>query len=661
MRAQNSLEFLVILSIALLGLLIFVGISQSESLDVMGTRISANAQNAAMDVAIAAEQVYAQGAGAKKKITLMMPDGYESSHSSVGNKSVRIRAADTDYVRVVEFDVYGTLPQTSGRHEVWIVSEGDRVRIGNAMVAAGESISTVLGQDDTRTESLTIRNIWDSQITVGISQEWGYGAVTLGLSESSFVLPRGDSKTITLRFISNGNASGFYSGSLNISADDGSGNHESISVPLTAEVSDGEGTGEGPPLTVVPSTASLNMTRNSTSAFSFQVCTNSKTALSQVNFAPSTGQPGTWIGMTTPLSALATGECRPKTLNVSVPSNATVGEHTGFVFVTGDISGAEDALALSVLVGGSDNDSNAPSVNVSVFPNAKPIFVQNPVSVRAIASDAGSGDNIISLCRVQMDNNGTWYNMVASDGAYNEMNETAGYTFYAGYNLGTHSATVECTDSKNNSRNASMTFKVMKELLFVTANSTPTADESAWMNWLLLGLSNEGYSFSKDNATSSAFIAGSVNTSYYTTIVAERYVSGMNTRLNSFGTAGGSLIMVGHAAADAPLGLGLSSSAGSSSAETRVDVLTSAHYITANYSGIKTVLNSSTTFGLFWKDVPGTLLAKSMVSSPPHWHTLAASGRTYLWGPYSPANLNPTGINITSRTFDHAINASIIR
>jgi hypothetical protein len=71
-------------------------------------------------------------------------------------------------------------------------------------------------------------------------------------------------------------------------------------------------------------------------------------------------------------------------------------------------------------------------------------------------------------------------------------------------------------------------------------------------------------------------------------------------------------------------------------------------------------VNASTGFGLFWKDIGGSLLGGSMLSSPPHWHTLGVSGTSYFWGPYTPVNLDADGTIISTRVLDHAINSSTI-
>ncbi|MHA2425216.1 MAG: hypothetical protein ACXAEF_10530 [Candidatus Thorarchaeota archaeon] len=45
MKAQSSVEFLVIFAVTLLGLLIFMGISQSEGIGITQTKMRTQAQN----------------------------------------------------------------------------------------------------------------------------------------------------------------------------------------------------------------------------------------------------------------------------------------------------------------------------------------------------------------------------------------------------------------------------------------------------------------------------------------------------------------------------------------------------------------------------------------------------------------------------------------
>jgi hypothetical protein len=658
MRAQSSVEFLVIFAVTLLGLLIFMGISQSEGIGITQTKYRAQAQNTVSDIAFAAEGVYAQGLGAKKKITVTIPMAYDSSLSYVGNQSIRLHSNGADYVSSVDFEVYGSLPATSGKHDVWVISEGDKVRIGNALIQSNrQSINAIMASNATRDETFTLTNVWNSSFTVTITQDWNNPDVSLALDSNVFGLNKGESREVTATFSSGDDSSGFYPGYLNITANDGA-NSESIEIPITIEVAELKSS-DGPALTIVPSNWSVDLARGANSTYSFQVCTNHETTLNTVDFIPSVGEPGDWIGLTDSLTNLDPSTCIPKTLMVSIPSDADISTHSGFVYLRGDVAEAADVLSFEANVGGWANDTIAPNItSLDVFPTTR-IFENKPVAVRAIVDDSGRGDNAIAGCNVSIDG-GSTYQMISADGSFDEMIETAGYTFYSGYTIGTHNVTVDCADVKGNSVQQNTTFVVVKDFLFITQNVTPSTDEQAWMDWIDNGRSDEAFSWDMDSTDSATFIAGSPNLSHYTTVVAAVWSSGMETRLNNFVSSGGSIVMLGSAAADAPNALGLSSSVGTQDSNTSIDIVDNTHYISSNYSNVISVTNTSITFGAFWKDVGGSLLGKSMIGSPPHWHVLAASGTNYFWGPYTPDYFDADGLIITTRVFDHAVNSSTI-
>jgi hypothetical protein len=578
--------------------------------------------------------------------------------SYVGNQSIKLNSNGQDYVALVDFEVYGSLPSSSGKHELWVVSEGDKVRIGNAMISSSrESINTIMASNATRQESFTLTNVWNSSFTVTITQVWSNPDVSLALDSNAFGLGIGESRTVIATFTSSDDTIGFYSGSLNISANDGS-NNESISIPITVEVAALKSS-DGPALTIVPSNWSVTLARGGNSTYTFQVCTNHETTLTTVDFTPSVGEPGDWIGLNDSLANMDPSTCIPKTLLVNVPIDADISVHSGFVYLSGDVAEAEDVLSFEVTVGGWSNDTLAPNItSLNVFPTSR-IFEDKPVAVRAVADDTGRGDNAISGCNVSIDG-GSTYQMVPSDGSFDEMVETAGYTFYSGYSVGTHNVTVDCADIKGNSVQENTTFVVVKDFLFITENSTPGTGEQAWMDWVNSGYSNEAYPWKMDSIDSASFISGSPNLSHYTTVVSSVWSSGMETRLNNFVSSGGSIVMLGPAAADAPNALGLSSSSGNTDNNTNINIVDNTHYISSGYSGITSVTNASVTFGLFWKDIGGSLLGGSMLSSPPHWHVLGVSGTNYFWGPYTPDYFDTDGITISTRVFDHAINSSTI-
>ena len=448
MKLQTSVEFLIILAVALLALFAFMLLTQSETVVVTKTKIKIQAEDAVNQLAGAAQDVYSQGAGARKKITVTIPAGYVWNESYIKDDAIKMRVAESDYVAIKDFSMYGNLPLAPGRHSLWVVSEGGKVRIGTAMIALDqETVNLVMGRNDTRIWQINILNTWSDSITVNIDEDWTYSDVAMVLSEKTFTLDKGSSKSITLTFSSNTNALGFYPGSLNISSSTPNMS-ESLKLPLSVEVSLGRGDKGGPPLMAIPSYINVSMVRGATRSETFQVCTNRETTLSYVDFIPSINEPGSWIGNYQQLTNLDAGSCQFKSFTLTIPSDEDSGNYSGFIYLSGDVSGANDAVALEVNIGGFSLDSVGPTItDIRVFPDRRRIFAGEPVTIQASADDILTGNNTIASCRLKIDD-GLWYPMIAGDGWFNEPQENASIAFFSGLSVGEHTATAECTDSK---------------------------------------------------------------------------------------------------------------------------------------------------------------------------------------------------------------------
>jgi hypothetical protein len=659
MRMQTSIEFLVILAALLLAFGVFLMLSQSESIGVTQKKMKTEAENAVNELSSAAKDVYSQGAGARKRVMITIPFGYEANESFIGKKSIKLHVNRNDYVETTEFELYGSLPSSAGRHAIWIISEGEKVKIGSSMIAADiNSINLVMGSNDTRTWRFNLINTWNDTISVSVFPSWSHTDIGLVLSENSFVLAKGSSAPLILTFSSNEQSRGFYPGMLNISADDGT-ESESIKVDLSVEILSKKPRREGPALMVIPSRWNETLSRNSIAIAEFQVCTNTETSLSNVDFNPSIGEPGKWIGNNESIGPIATDTCLIKSLSLNIPNDAEPGNYSGFIYLTGDAPGAADAIALGVIVGGSAYDVDGPQItDISVFPENRNIYAGEPVIIVADADDTLNGNNSIEACEIMIDS-GPWFQMIASDGAYDEPTENATYAYFGGFSIGEHTANIQCKDEKNNwGIEQSQSFNIKKEFLFITQDPGPTTTEQEWMDWIDIGFTGEGYVWNIDSTDSASFISGTADLSDYSVVVLERWVSGLETRVSSFADSGGSVVLLGNALTDGPAALGLTVQTNNPIAnDTFVDVV-GAHYITGPYSANVTIFTAPTAQGRFWKDLDGQLLARSPTGSPPHFHVLGLSGSIYFWGPTTPDNFSFAGIDLTSRMLDHSINAS---
>lgn len=354
-RAQASVEFLVLLAIAVFILTTAVVLSSEQLGDINKIKQQNDARNALMDLSAAAKDVYSQGEGAKKQVYVVLPSSYEPSYSVVENRTIKLRTRGTDFASVEDFDVHGSLPGTKGAHWVWVVSEGNKVRIGAAMLLLSKnSIYVVMDKNDSESVSFSVKNVWGSNISVNPSVQWTHTDVTMGvLPAGGFQLIPEQSQSMDLTFDSNAFAVGHYTGEIRFTADDGLGNNETVRLPITVEVV-GLDAGDEPPLRVIPDFWVRNLNPGYSTTKAFSVCTNEYTAPTSVTFTPTGGAPGMWVGGTDPLGPMSAGSCRQKIMNITIPLGTAAGVYEGSIHVVGQgVPGAEDTIALYIIVEGS--------------------------------------------------------------------------------------------------------------------------------------------------------------------------------------------------------------------------------------------------------------------------------------------------------------------
>jgi len=350
-RAQSSVEFIVLLAIATFVLTAAVMISQAQVGDINKLKEQSDAKNAILDISAAAKDVYAQGEGAKKQVYIHIPSSYDPSASYVYNNTIRLNARGTDYVAVENFQVHGSLPGTNGGHWIWVISEGNRVRIGTAMLATSKnSIYLIMEKFSNKTESFYVQSTWDDDITVTTTLQWANPEVALSMNPGgSFPLDPSDTQFVDLYFATSSGAAGYYNGRLVFFADDGNGNNETVEIPVTVEVPVSGGL--PPPITVDPEFWGEKTFQGMSHTKAFTVCTNKQTMVTSVTFTPQSGEPGDWIGNTTALGTIMPSQCAVKILNVTVPLNATNGVYSTTIDVVGQgVADAEETIDVYFII-----------------------------------------------------------------------------------------------------------------------------------------------------------------------------------------------------------------------------------------------------------------------------------------------------------------------
>lgn len=662
--AQISAEFLLIVAVAFIVVTASIIISQQQLVDINKSRVESISRNTVNILGSAAIDVYAQGEGARKLVYIEIPNGYEPGVSSIANKTIHMAVDGSDFVYLSDFDVHGMLPANPGNHWVWVISEGNKVRIGSAMMELSKSASNVLlSQNSTKTDDISVTNIYGSQINVTIQKVWPHTDVTLDVSSSSFTLAGGASQPVTLTIMSNSQAAGVYNGQFIFTASSGN-TSESITYPVTVEVLVPPSSGTAPPLTITPSIWNQTLLANESSTKAFQVCTNSVTSVSSVDFSVTSGPAGSWIGSLDSLSAMNPDSCQTKVFNISIPVGTYGALYDGTITATGaGASDAQDTVALQITVGGNVTDNIGPlAINVNKIP-ARP-FLGDPVTITATCDDSTRGNSTIKSAEINLDGGG-WLVMNPSDGSYNKPAENVSYTFYP-IDFGNHNASIRCIDYFDNvGPTVVYKFTVMKEILFITKDEGAGGGEQDWINWLNTHSSNESYVWNMDVVHRNTVVDSGFDINRYAmAIVAEDVVHGsvgsqVTSKLLSYASEGGSVVLVDESVEGAaqPLGLGWGFEYFS---QTTVHIIDNTHYITQGFTtGTKTIYTAaSKVYYVF--PFGGNSLAIAQFWFPSNFGTLGYKNKFIIWGVSKPYRFNQAGNTLTTRIFDYAISNSTV-
>lgn len=231
-RAQAAVELLMMVAIGMVVVSIVVFFSQQQLTASAGVLRVQVAQAAVSDLARAADAVYTEGAGARKRLFITLPEGTTST--SVGNKTITLRmrtpTGETDVNAKTAAEVYGSLPFQPGEYTawVWISAEENRVRIGLQELQI-DSLLSVSAYASNETQyfqrSTRVSNAGDSSLQVNMSLAWTHAAVAINfsnLSDASFTLaPSGTPgyyRDVWLNITIGTSALGIYSGRVDAAA-----------------------------------------------------------------------------------------------------------------------------------------------------------------------------------------------------------------------------------------------------------------------------------------------------------------------------------------------------------------------------------------------------------------------------------------------------------
>jgi uncharacterized protein (UPF0333 family) len=652
-RAQMSAEFLYILGISLLVLLIFITVSQNQGSDINRAKTESEAKHAIADIAGAAKEVYAQGLGAKKKVYVTIPSGVEANKTMIANNTIRLHALGEDYVGMENFDMHGTLPVSEGGQWVWVVSEGNKVRIGNAMVALSrQSIYVAMKPDENATKELQVQNVWGGPINVTFKWDPEHDRVYTNLKPGIASIGEGHNESFSISFASVDTAVGFYLSEIELIAND-KDSSEYIRIPVIVQVMSDKK--ERPPLTAIPPVYRASLNWSESVYRLFQICTNEYTSVTSVDFTASEASPGSWAGGLDSLGPIDYDSCVEKVLSINIPIGTVTGNYTGYINLVGNgAADAEDSIALDIFVGGS-TDNEGPDV-YNITTSKRRVHVGEPTTILAIADDTDRGNSTISGCEIRADNETKWIQMYPED-VFDSPIEHVYYNYTKGFSMGIHTVYLRCTDQPGNiGPIKEYNFTIGKHILFVT-----DSNESDWSNWVTVHKSDMGYSWDFDVSSTDEVKDGTTDLYFYDAVIFidwDRDADFVNKVLE-YQSLGGYVGMFGDSAHLAVRDLDVAWHPDNPHPESGLNILDNTHYVTQGFPmgvlDISSVLVKS--YSVWWANTT-ELGASGWFYPSTDRIVLGEVNKTLFWGPEDPWKLNENGVTISTRVIDYMINNS---
>ena len=250
-KAQAATETIVVFGISLLIVMAFMSVGLNMISDSARLQSENDAYNSAHDLAVAADEVYAQGEGAFKTVTIRLPQQVvfnanstfigkpdsQSTNTSLQPKTIMVNYTTAQAEATTAEPVSGSFPSSSGIYEMRVISRGNYVSINPAVVELSQnSIDVSMSENETRLFTLSFFAVSHDQANVTISSVWSFTDVNCTVSPSQFTAAtNGTSAVITLN--ASVNSSGFYSSTLLVNATAyPSGVSELTLVPLSVDV-----------------------------------------------------------------------------------------------------------------------------------------------------------------------------------------------------------------------------------------------------------------------------------------------------------------------------------------------------------------------------------------------------------------------------------------
>jgi len=192
--------------IALAGLVIYAS-SQITLAESRRALLTSQAKATVNDLASAASQVYSEGAGAKRRVYVIIPEGAEPTRVYVNNTIINIglridsTISDINTKTTMKLVQGADFPIIPGSYWVSVTAKEGYVLIGSSYLDVDPpSLSVEIPPSNLTTHTIRFTNLGATPIDVALSPQWtNNGTVDLSLNTTNFTLASsGDADTAYL-------------------------------------------------------------------------------------------------------------------------------------------------------------------------------------------------------------------------------------------------------------------------------------------------------------------------------------------------------------------------------------------------------------------------------------------------------------------------------
>lgn len=190
-------------------------------MELIGTQKARDDSIAALEtLADAATEVYLQGNGSKKIVTVTIPEIVDENSFNITGNAFVLKIKGSDVTRQLNFPVTGITPNSSGTYAFQFISTGTGVVFSETVipfVSSPTTISLGLCSPDTTyvyNTSITFSNNQDNTTDINMSTDLSNENVNLSVDPSSFTLAVGGDQVVVVNVTVAEGIIGTFSGTI---------------------------------------------------------------------------------------------------------------------------------------------------------------------------------------------------------------------------------------------------------------------------------------------------------------------------------------------------------------------------------------------------------------------------------------------------------------